>query len=355
MEDLKVKQRVGRKAIAARLAGAMAILIMSASSAAAAGPAELKRYEYTHVEMGMPFKVLLYADTEQAAKQAAGAAFARIGELNRIMSDYDPESELSRLSRGSPTAEPVQVSASLCKVLLRAHQLALESDGAFDVTVGPYVRLWRRARRNKEFPSQTLLDQARAAVGYRYLELDPASRTVSLKKPHMRLDLGGIAVGYAIDEGLKILRKHGITRAMIDGSGDIGAADPPPGEAGWRIGIVAHDPTGPPCCYLRLANAAVTNSGSAMQHVVLDGREYSHIVDPRTGVGLTDRSSVTVYAKDCITADSLATAVNVLGPVKGLKLIERKAGAAALIVRHTDGKREKFISRAWRTLGCAPR
>jgi thiamine biosynthesis lipoprotein len=154
----------------------------------------------------------------------------------------------------------------------------------------------------------------------------------------MRLDLGGIAAGYAVDEALRVLNAHGITRAMVNGSGDIGVSDPPPGVQGWRIGIAPLEkPDAAPSRYLLLSNAAVTTSGDAFQFVEIGGQRYSHIVDPRTGLGLTDRSSVTVVARDCITADSLATAVSVLGPEKGLELIEATPGAAALIFHLSAG------------------
>jgi len=133
---------------------------------------------------------------------------------------------------------------------------------------------------------------------------------------------------------------------MIDASGDIVVGDPPPGTEGWRIGIAPlTDPKGPPSRFLLLKNASVTTSGDAFQHVEFGGKRYSHIVDPRTGLGLTDQSSVTVVARDGTTADSLATAVSVLGPTRGLELIERTAGAAALIVRNVDGKLETRESR----------
>ena len=309
----------------------------------------LKRYEFSQVEMGVPFKIVLYAADEALAKRATEAAFARVTELNRILSDYDERSELSRLSAGSPQAAPVAVSKPLWCVLERAQALAAESDGAFDVTVGPLVRLWRRARREHELPTPERLAAALDCVGYRNLELDPARRAVRLAKGHMRLDVGGIGVGYAVDEALAVLKAHGIERAMIDASGDIGAADPPPDAEGWSIGLVGADPAAAPTEFLTLANAAVANSGDAFQHVEIDGVRYSHIVDPHTGLGLVDRSSVTVYAADCITADSLSTAISVLGPQRGSELAG-KHRAAVRIVRQPADKVLVDESPSWQRL-----
>ena len=153
-------------------------------------------------------------------------------------------------------------------------------------------------------------------------------------------------MGYAVDEALAVLKKQGIASAMIDGSGDIGVSDAPPGAKGWRIGIATRDsPKGPPSHFVSLVNAAVTTSGDAFQYVEIAGQHYSHIVDPQTGLGLTQRSSVTIVAADCITADSLATAVSVLGPKAGLELVETTSGVAALIMLAArDGQTELHTS-----------
>jgi thiamine biosynthesis lipoprotein len=295
--------------------------------------------------MGVPFKLLLYAPDDIAAKGAFAAAFARVAELNRSLSDYDPDSELSRLSRSAPMAHGVAVSQPLWQVLARSQALAERSHGAFDVTVGPYVRLWRRARRTREMPSDERLAEARAAVGYQYLKLDASVHSAQLLKPNMRLDLGGIAIGYAVDEVLKLLKARGINRALVDASGDIGVGDPPPGKSGWIVGIMPLSAEGTPTRYVSLANAAVTSTGDVFQHVDIGGKRYSHIVDPHTGLGLTNRLGVAVIAADCITADSLDTAVAVLGLQAGLELIENTPGVAAFIVRPTEGEPEIYQSR----------
>ena len=162
----------------------------------------------------------------------------------------------------------------------------------------------------------------------------------------MRLDFGGIAKGYAADEALAVLRQHGIRSALVAAAGDIAVADPPPGQAGWRVEVGAIDVThAPPPRTLWLRRSAVATSGDVFQRLEIGGRRYSHILDPRTGIGLTDHSLVTVVARDATTADSLATAVSVLGPEAGLRLIERTAGASALILRVPEGRIEVTESR----------
>ena len=302
---------------------------------------DLQRYEFSEPQMGLPFRIVVYARHKPTADAGARAAFDRIKQLNDILSDYEDDSELSRLSRMAGAGQEVKVSDELCLVLKRAQKLAEQTDGAFDVTVGPVVSLWRKARREQKLPDAARLAQALQAVGHQKLRLDSRRHTVELLAPRMRLDLGAIAKGYAADEALKVLRRRGITRALVAGGGDMALGDPPPGKKGWRIEIAPLDTTNaPPARFVLLANAGLATSGDVFQHVAIDGKRYSHIVDPRTGIGLTDHSLVTVIAPDGITADSLATAVSVLGPEKGKKLIENTKGAAVQIVRQPGEKIE---------------
>jgi thiamine biosynthesis lipoprotein len=327
---------------------ALGVSLALASVTASAGDrAPPRRHEFTQAHMGVPIKIVLYADDEAAANRAAEAAFQRIAALDRVMSDYDPQSELSRLSRSAGSGQAMPLGDDLWRVLCRAQALAEQTGGAFDITVGPVVRLWRRARRMQEMPRRELIEAARAAVGFRHLELDPMRQTATLRRPGMRLDLGGIAMGDAVDQALAVLAQHGIRSALIDASGDIAASGPPPGELGWRVAIAPRGGQREPRLWLSLAQGAVAVSGDVFQQVEIDGVRYSHIVDPRTGLGLTSRIAVTVIAADCLTADSLATAVSVLGPDAGLKLVDQTPGAAALVVQETDGTLQQFASRRW--------
>jgi thiamine biosynthesis lipoprotein len=309
---------------------------------------EWQRFAYEKAEMGVPFRITLYAPDAATAKAAADAAFERVAVLNSILSDYDPDSELSRLSRTSGSGRAVPVSRDLWSVLERAQALAQQTEGAFDVTCGPLVNVWRRARRKQELPSEALIAERRARVGWRKMRLDPAAQTVELLVPEMRLDCGAIAKGYAVDAALAVLRERGITSALVAGSGDMAASAAPPGQAGWKIEVAALDaPGAPPPRVVRLKDSAIATSGDLFQHVEISGTRYSHIVDPRTGLGLTDHSLVSVLAPDCFTADSLATAVSVLGPARGLRLIEETPTAAALIRREIGGRIESTQSSRW--------
>ncbi len=295
---------------------------------------DLRRFEFTEPQMGVPFRLVFFTTDQTRAKAAADATFARIRQLNNILSDYEYDSELSTLSRSAGFGTNVAVSPELWIVLNRAQALSRRTDGAFDITVGPVVSLWRKARREKRLPDPARLAEAMASVGWTNVVLDPKTRSVRLLKPSMRLDLGGIAKGYADDEALKTLKGLGITQALVAAAGDIAVADAPPGKAGWRVEIAALDVTNaPPARFVLLRHAAVSTSGDLFQHVEIDGVRYSHIVNPKTGIGLTDHSLVSIIARDGITADSHSKPASVLPPSEAMKFIEATPGLAGLVVR----------------------
>ena len=256
--------------------------------------------------------------------------------VSAALSDYHDASELNRLCDRYAVGVPEPVSDDLFRVLRAARGFSEASGGAFDVTVGPVVKLWRRTRRTRELPDPTELAAARERVGWEAVTLDKDARTVTFARPGVRLDLGGIAKGYAADAALAALRERGITRALVDAGGDLVAGDPPPGEDGWTVAVGDGGET------LSLANAAVATSGDAYKFTEVGGVRYSHIVDPRTGLGLTDRSTVTVIAADGVTADAWASAVSVLGPDAGLALVQSDRGGKVetRIVLFNDDVRE---------------
>jgi thiamine biosynthesis lipoprotein len=301
--------------------------------------------------MASPFKIVLYSTDPATARRASRAAFDRIAALNSILSDYDPESELSRLSL-SAGKNPAQASADLFEVLSRSRAIYERSDGAFDVTIAPVGRLWRRARRDHKLPDPSKLAEARKLVGSDRMVLDPTARTVWLKSSGMKLDVGGIAKGYAAQAALEVLNRAGVNRALVGGAGDIVVGDAPPGKQGWTIAIAPLEQGRPGAAprALLLANAAVSTAGDAERFVIIDGRRYSHIINPATGQAVEDRASVTVVAPDGGTADALETTVYILGPERGLKLVEETPGAAAIYVRLTPEGIKTFESSRYKEI-----
>src|SRR5438309_7374780 len=218
--------------------------------------------ECVELHMGVAVRIELYAPDDAAARVAARAAYARIAELEDIMSDYRPESEVRRLAERSGAAVPV--SEPLFAVVARALELARQSDGAFDPTVGPFVALWRRARRTGRLPRPAELDAAARRVGWRKVRADSVGRSIRLDSAGMRLDLGGIAKGYILDQALLVLGRHGVTRSLIQAGGDIVAGGAPPGLRGWRVGVPGAGP-GARARAAALARAAVAPSGHTGQ------------------------------------------------------------------------------------------
>jgi thiamine biosynthesis lipoprotein len=316
--------------------GLLLLALAFANGCASRPRAALQRFEFQQPHMGTLFTITLYAPDETTAQAGSAAAFARVAALNQMMTDYDPESELMRLC-GSPVGHPVRVSDELFEILAESQRLAKISAGGFDVTIGPVVRQWRRARRTETLPSPEQLAQAQARVGWQKLQLDSRAQTVTLLAPNMQLDLGGIAKGFAADQALAVLRERGIKRALVAASGDIAAGDPPPGQDGWHVSIGVPFQKDGVERTLVLANQAVSTSGDVEQSVVINGRRYSHIVDPRTGLGLTERCQVSVIARRATQTDAFATAISVLGAEKGRTLVKSQPGMSAIIYRETGG------------------
>jgi FAD:protein FMN transferase len=308
--------------------------LLGANACRTAAPPALQRFAFEQPQMGLPFRIVLHAASQAAADTAVRAAFARVAELNQVFSDYEDDSELTLLSRSAGSGRAVPVSGELWRLLEAARAMSRKTDGAFDITVGPLVQVWRRARRQRELPAPEVIAEAKSRVGWEKVVLDPRARTATLLVPGMRLDFGSIAKGRALDEALRVLRAHGITRALVTGSGDMAIGDPPPDRTGWRIELAPLDaPGAPPTRFLALRNCGFATSGDLFQHVELGGKRYSHIVDPRTGMAMTDHSLVTVIARDCVTANSLSTTTCVVGPERGLALVAATPGALARTVR----------------------
>lgn len=292
---------------------------------ASVAPAEnLQRFEFERPQMGVPFRLVFYAPDQMAAEAAAKQAFARIAELNQIMSDYETDSELNQLSFTSGSGRQVPISPDLWNVLSFAQKIARQSGGAFDVTVGPCAALWRKARREQELPEPSRIQHFLQRVGYTNLVLNPTSRSALLLKENMRLDLGGIAKGYAADAALKILRRAGFSRALVAASGDLAIGDPPPGQSGWKVEVIGSDIPGAPSSFMAtLRNVGVATSGDLTQHLLIDGVRYSHILNPFTCVGMTSQSLTTVIAHNATIADPLATTLSILDPGAGEQLAKK--------------------------------
>ncbi len=305
----------------------------------------LKRFEYSLPRMGTMFRIEMYsADAAQASK-AAEAAFARAEELEQIMSDYRPDSELMRVAREGAEA-PFPVSSDLYDVLAKSIWTSELSGGVFDVSIGPVVNIWRAARKSGRLPDPRDIAKAKALVDYRNIELDPTHHTVFLKRAGMLLDLGAIGKGYAADQMLAVLESQGIRQAMVQAGGEVVVGEPPPGSSGWKVGVDSADADaggGAPCTLL-LRTAAVSTSGDEHQFLELNGHRYSHVIDPATGWALEGESSTTVIAKESVTADALCTAFSLMSVEDGMRAAEALPGVSVLWVRQENAGWRRYAS-----------
>lgn len=297
------------------------------------GRADLCRYEYTHIIMGVEARIVLYSENERTASRAARAAFDRMNDLDAVLSDYRRESELMRVCRASG-GPPIHVSDDLFGILVQADEIVTLSNGTFDPSVGPLVQLWREARRTNERPSRAATADAMSRVGWSKITLDSQERTVQLAVPNMQLDLGGIGKGFAVDEAIAVLVAAGVTRCLVDLGGDIAAGDPPPGKNAWTVAVTSN-PRRTDVIRIPLRRMGIATSADTEQFVQIGEDRFSHIIDPRTGLPLTSRIAVTVIAPDAALADALASAVSVLGPDDGLKLLQSFPRSWARIVLQT--------------------
>ncbi len=315
--------------------------------------AQEKRFSFTQPKMGSPFTIVFYADDSIKADVLARQCFKLVDSFNCIFSDYIDSSELSRLSASAGiNRQPFSVSPALFEILLLSRYAFEKSEGAFDITIGPLVKIWRRARRSKQFPTDDTIQLARKVTGFNNVILDTTNKSAILTKPGMQLDLGGIAQGWIAQKVLNRLGTQQVHHALVNVSGDIVMSGAPPGTNGWKVGVNVPESTDELLSKtLLMQNKAVATSGDAYQFIENGGKRYSHIIDPRTGYGVTTQRNVTVIARDGTTADWLATACSIL-PVKKSKKLAAKMGAEVQIGEIRNGKlvfkATKGFARYWK-------
>jgi len=324
------KSRIAIIAIAALLIAALCFLIWPT------GPAEID--SGYHVVMGTFARIVAIAPNSRTAKKSIEAALDQIRSIDELMSDFKPDSEISRVNNNAFT-RAVKVSEATFEVLQKSIEFSKLSAGAFDITIGPVVNLWREAAEANSVPTDPELSDARSKVGFDKLILDANEMTVRFTVDGMRLDLGGIAKGYAIDKAVETMQSCGATGAMVDIGGDIRCfGTPPKPRLHWLIGlqdpnVTTHDlDIGTTLLTLKLSDAAIATSGVYRRFVLIDGKKYSHIFDTKTGRSSDRLTSVTIISTDAITADALATTVSVMGPEKGLALIENLPDTEAILI-----------------------
>jgi FAD:protein FMN transferase len=296
----------------------------SAPAGVAAG--WLKREEAI---MGTAIVVELWSDDAAAGEAAIAAVMAEMHRIDRAMSPHKDDSELSRINREAAAA-PVRLSDEMTSLLTRAESFARLTGGAFDITYAAVGQLYDYRARVR--PSAEALASACRAVGWRGLALDRGARTVRFTRAGMRIDLGGFAKGYAVDNATRILRALGIRHAMVSAGGDSRVIGDRRGRP-WTIGI--RDPrrgAGDVIAVLPLEEVSISTSGDYERYFDEGGERFHHLIDPATGRSPKDVRSVTVLAEDGLTSEALSKAVFVLGAARGLALIDTFPGVDAIVV-----------------------
>lgn len=299
----------------------------------------LKRFEFSHGQMGTIFNIVCYGNNEEYVRERVNEAFSIIDSLNQIFSDYIPDSELNTLCEKSGTGKFIPVSMPLFKVIYQSLYWSKLSQGAFDITVGPYTQLWRRAKRQEKLPDKDNLLKASNSIGYQYIKLNISKRAIFLKKKNMQLDLGGIAKGYTVDSIYSFLKVNKLPFCLVDGGGDIYAGCIPPDAKGWKIAFEDLEKIKKS---LFISQKAIATSGDLYRFFEYKGVKYSHIINPRTGFGITIPRTVTVIAPNATEADALATILSVCGPKSGFKLIRKLKQVNALIIQEEGDETKRY-------------
>jgi thiamine biosynthesis lipoprotein len=306
------------------------LLIMICSNA------QLKKYHFSASKMGSPFNIVMVSDDSLKAAALAKKSYALVDSFNHIFSDYESESEIGRLNSYTGTQDQ-KISAALWDVFMISGKAYQKSKGSFDITVGPLSHIWRKARKEKSFPSRALILEKRKLVGFKKLGIDTAGRRLTIF-PGMCLDLGGIAKGYIAQQVVDFLRINGVAQALADAGGDMVMSNAPTDTKGWVIGVNIPETTDELLPRkLQLSNMAVATSGDAYQYFEKNGIKYSHIIDPRTGYGIASQRNVTVIAGNGADADWLATACSIL-PIAEAKQLAISMKAELLITVLEKGK-----------------
>jgi thiamine biosynthesis lipoprotein len=301
----------------------------------------------SHQAMGTVFTVYLYAASPKSAAPYLDAAFDEIDRLDATLSNYRSTSELSRINRlagrSQVTTDPEEFT-----FLQRAIGYSLKSDGAFDMTVGSLVRAWGFFRGEGRYPDIQELKRARRAMGWQHVVLDAKERTVRFTISGIELDPGGIGKGYAVERVAELLREAGVKAGMIDaGSSTIYGLGAPPDAKGWTVHVPRPGHVGESLSTITLRDQALSTSGSYEKFFRLNGRTYCHIMDPRTGVPVQSMLQTTVITPSATDSDALSTAIFVLGPERGKKLLDSFPQTGGLWVQGKDPSASKTISWHW--------
>ncbi|MBI3583663.1 MAG: FAD:protein FMN transferase [Nitrospinae bacterium] len=290
-----------------------------------------KRFSETRLLMGTVVEVIVIGDKEDVARKSIADGFYAMERVDRLMSNFKEDSDISRINKGAGS-KAVVVDIDVVEVIKKSIYYSEISDGAFDITIGGVEELYNFEDKGR-IPEKGKFKNSVSLIGYKNIIIN--GNTVHLAKKGMKLDLGGIAKGYAIDKGIDAIRKNGVADALVNAGGDIRAIGE--SENGqWKVGVLHPRENGKLKDTLLLKNLSVATSGDYRKYFISGGKRYHHILNPSTGLPTEGVQSVTIIAPFAVDSDALATAVFVLGKKKGMEMIERLKDVEGIII-DSDG------------------
>jgi thiamine biosynthesis lipoprotein len=290
-----------------------------------------KSYSESSILMGSSFEITVVAEDEDFAKESLAIAKKEIIRIENLISSWDQKSETSRINRNAGIAA-VEVSKELFDLIFRAQQISKLSSGAFDLTFAAIDKLWNFDGRESEMPNPDTLKASVFNIGYQLIELNEQSLTVFLPKKGMKIGFGAIGKGYAADSAKQLLVERGVLGGIINASGDMNTWGTKPDGSSWTIGIVNPMNNKKVFSWFSLEHNAVVTSGDYEKFTQINGRRYSHIIDPRTGIPSQGIVSCTIFAGKAELADAIATAIFVMGVESGLFLIDQLPDIEAILI-----------------------
>ena len=310
---------------------------------------ELKLFKKASLSMGTVFEATIYAPDKYVAEKTFNDVFQEINRLDYLMSNYKKESVLSELNKNA-SAEPANCNKELASVIEQSLQYSDITDGAFDITIGPLMKKWGFFKKQGRIPNKEELESVLESVSYKNIIIEEKTikslaknpvtvKTVHFKNPDTRIDLGGIGKGYAVDRAVSVLKQNGISSALINFAGNIYTFGTPPGKKSWVIGLQHPRESEGLLGTFEIKDKAVSTSGDYEKFFTIEGKRYSHIIDPRTGNPVKGIVSVTIVTGNATRADALSTGVFVLGLEKGMDLIEQLPDVEGIIIyEDTDSR-----------------
>ena len=303
---------------------------------------ELKLFKKASLSMGTVFEATIYAPDKYVAEKTFNDVFQEINRLDYLMSNYKKESVLSELNKNA-SAEPANCNKELASVIEQSLQYSDITDGAFDITIGPLMKKWGFFKKQGRIPNKEELESVLESVSYKNIIIEEKTikslaknpgtvKTVFFKNPDTRIDLGGIGKGYAVDRAVSVLKQNGISSALINFAGNIYTFGTPPGKESWVIGLQHPRESEGLLGTFEIKDKAVSTSGDYEKFFTIEGKRYSHIIDPRTGNPVKGIVSVTIVTGNATRADALSTGVFVLGLEKGMDLIEQLPDVEGIII-----------------------